>query len=200
MNKYLSIKTLFLFCFVSGLSQAQTSSNLDIFKTLVDRSVNGIFKHEGNSSKDIFLNLKLGLEYKVFEDQIYKSVQSSNKKAVSVYNPNENLEVSYTLEKAQVKYGEMFRDGFLGEELMPRTLSISGSYRIKINDDLIDNFSYENTDTVRVDEIQNLENSSYPFTKGEIPSEPFLSNLFEPLMAVGTAAVVIVLFFTVRSK
>jgi hypothetical protein len=64
----------------------------------------------------------------------------------------------------------------------------------------VKDFYYESIDTVEFDEIQTLENPSYPFTQGRIPTEPFMSNLFEPLVALTTAAVVIALFFKVRSK
>ena len=48
--------------------------------------------------------------------------------------------------------------------------------------------------------IKSLENESFPFTKGAVPPEPFLSGLAEPLIAIGTAAVIIALFFSIRSK
>lgn len=190
----------FLLMIFSSLLHAQTITNLEVFKVLIDSSVADIVKYAADSEKDIYLNLKLGSSYSVFEDQIYKSFQIRGKKLSSVYNPLENSELSYTAENAAVTYGENFRDGFLGEHYVSRFITLEGSYRLHNNSTIVENFSYKSADTVRYDEIESLENTSYPFTKGAIPSEPFLSNLFEPLVAIATAAIVITLFFTVRSK
>jgi hypothetical protein len=55
-------------------------------------------------------------------------------------------------------------------------------------------------DTIKVDDIKNLENISFKFTTGSLPPEPFFSGLFEPVFALGTAAAAVILFFTIRSK
>jgi len=41
---------------------------------------------------------------------------------------------------------------------------------------------------------------SLPFTRAELPPEPFFSGLLEPAVAIGSAAVAIYLLFAVRSK
>jgi hypothetical protein len=179
---------------------AQTKTNLEVFKLLVDSSIAEIVRKTADSEKDIFLNLKLGGFYSVLEDQIYKSFQARGKNLSTENRPSENSELSYTIENSKVSYGEIFRDGFLGAHYIPRIVSLEGSYRIQDIHNTMDNFSLQSVDTVSYDEIGALENTSYPFTKGEIPSEPFLANLFEPVVAVSAAAVVIALFFTVRSK
>ncbi len=153
-----------------------------------------------DSPKDIYLDLKLGSSYAILEDQIFKSIKAHKKNISLISNPSENIGLSYSIENAVVNYGEIFRDGFLGDHFVERKIFISGSYRFQDKEVKIKDFYFDNIDTVKFDEIQTLENYSYPFTKGEIPSEPFLSNLFEPLVAITTAAVVIALFFTVRSK
>jgi hypothetical protein len=200
MNIYKSSCIVLLLLLANLSLLAQTKTNLEIIKVLVDSSVADIVRNAADSGKDIFLNLKLGNSYPVLEDQIYKSFQMRGKNLSSVYNPLENSELSYTAENAVVTYGENFRDGFLGGHYVSRFITLEGSYRFHHNSAIVENFSYKSADTVRYDEIESLENSSYPFTKGEIPSEPFLSNLFEPLVAITTAAIVITLFFTVRSK
>lgn len=201
MNKYfISVGIIFLLIFLNFSLEAQPKTNLDVFKELVDASIVEIFAQADAAQKDIHLDLKLGSSYSIFENQIFKSVHKQSKSISSVYNPSENIKLSYSIENAVVNYGEVFRDGFLGEHFVDRKVFISGSYRLQNGKTAVDNFYYENIDTVKFDEIQNLENPSYPFTKGETPTEPFLSNLFEPLVAITTAAVAIALFFTVRSK
>lgn len=200
LNYFLFVKVLFLLLLANLSLLSQTKTNLDVFKVLVDSSIAGALVNSNNSLSEIHLDLKLGSSYNIFEDQIYRSVQAQNKKIVSVNNPLGNSELSYSIENAAVKYGEIDRDGFLGDHFVPRIISLSGSYRLNEKETKMENFYYESIDSVRFDEIQTIENPSYPFTKGEIPSEPFLSDLFEPLVAITTAAVVIALFFTVRSK
>jgi hypothetical protein len=196
----LKLWAVFLAAAFSLSLQAQTKTNLDVFKTLIDSSISKALVNLSQSQKDIHVDLKLGSAYSIFEDQIYRSIQSRKKNISSASNSSENIGLSYSVENAAVNYGEIFRDGFLGDHFVERKIFISGSYRIQDDEMEIKNFYFENIDTVKFDEIQTLENSSYPFTKGEIPSEPFFSNLFEPLVAITTAAVVIALFFTVRSK
>jgi len=184
----------------SILVQAQTKTNLDVFKVLVDSSIAEALINISDSQKDIYVELKLGTSYSILEDQIFKSIKAEKKNISTTPNSSENISLNYSIEDASVNYGEVFRDGFLGDHYVTRKISLSGSYRLHDKVINMDNFHFESVDSVKFDEIQTIENSSYPFTKGEIPSEPFFSNLFEPLVAITTAAVVIALFFTVRSK
>ena len=200
MYSSLSIKILSVVIIANLSLNAQTKTNLDVFKVLVDSSIADLLVTTSGSQKDIYLDLKLGSSYTIFENQIYKSIQSRKRCISQVFNPSENFEVSYSVENAVVNYGEIFRDGFLGDHFLERKIVLSGSYRFQNEELKVKDFSFENIDSVKFDEIQTIENPSYPFTKGEIPSEPFLSNLFEPIVAITTAAVVIALFFTVRSK
>jgi len=199
-NPRLKSWAVFLIAVFSFSLQAQTKTNLDVFKVLVDSSITEALVNISDSPKDIYLDLNLGSSYAILEDQIFKSIKAHKKNISLISNPSENIGLSYSIENAVVNYGEIFRDGFLGDHFVERKVFISGSYRFQDKEVKIKDFYFDNIDTVKFDEIQILENSSYPFTKGEIPSEPFLSNLFEPLVAITTAAVVIALFFTVRSK
>jgi hypothetical protein len=56
------------------------------------------------------------------------------------------------------------------------------------------------TDTIWVKDINTLENESFDFTKGQIPTEPFFLSIWEPVIAIGIAAAVIILFFSIRSQ
>lgn len=178
---------------------SQTKTNLEIFKELIDLSVFQIILNE-NSSSDIFLEVKFSPSFQVFENQIFQSFAAQNKNIVNSYNSSGSVFLSYSLENAKVDYGEIFRDGFLGDQYLERKISLTGSWRLNLESVITKDFHYEKIDTVLFSEIADIENNAYPFTKGTIPTEPFLSNIFEPLVAVTTAAVVIALFFTIRSK
>jgi hypothetical protein len=191
---------LFLFLIGTKLIFAQ-KSNLQVFYTLVDSSTGGIISRLQNSEKEIKLKLDLGSSYSVFENQIIGSFVKNN---FNVNTSEDSIKritsINYILDNAKVIYGDIFRDGLLGNYFIPRKVFISGNYLINSKKIIVQNFNYSFKDTVLVDNLKNLENYSFPFTKGEVPSEPFFSSLFEPLIAIGTAAIAVFLFFTIRSK
>ena len=76
---------------------------------------------------------------------------------------------------------------------------LSGNYFIS-NQSQVKDFKITAIDTINVENVEYVENRSYPFTRGDLPTEPFFSSILEPVIAIGAAAVVIVLFFSVRSK
>ena len=108
--------------------------------------------------------------------------------------------VDIVIEGAGIEYGEMYRDGWFGDHLIQRYTAIYGNYLQTFSSIGKQDFMFEVIDTVRVEDIKYLENDSFPFTKGSIPPEPFISGLAEPIIAIGTAAVLIALFFSIRSK
>jgi hypothetical protein len=199
--KKINYKTFFLIFFlVSTCVFSQTRDNLEIFYTLVDSSGESLIKNIPESIKDINLNIHLGDSYSLFENHLMATFNKAGIKVNLIDTSVRNIYVDYVLDKAKVNYGEMFRSGFFGSYLLPRKLEISGNYSIKNNSFVYKEFHYSYVDTVKVDNVKTLENSSYSFTQGNVPSEPFFSSLFEPLIAIGTAAIAVFLFFTIRSK
>ena len=199
--KKISIKNLFLICFlVSTCVYSQTMDNLDVFYTLIDSSGENLMKNLPDSDKEINLNLNLGRSYTLFENHLMAVISKAGYRINSKDTIENKISVNYVLDKAKVNYGEMFRRGLFGSYFLPRQLEISGNYSIKNSSFTFKKFQYNYMDTVRVDNVKTLENNSYSFTQGNVPPEPFFSSLFEPLIAVGTAAIAILLFFTIRSK
>ncbi len=209
---------LIIFLFPDSFAIAQSKTNLEILFSLVDSSIVEINSSVPLSVKEIKIDFNHGNYFSVFQNQVIydfvklgrtvipdlpaRLVSDTSERAGQVGSVNNTgaAEVNYTLENAGVEYGEMERDGFLGSFLMPRKLKIDGSYSVKNNTVQPGNFHYTYQDTIAVDDIKTLENPSFPFTQGEVPSEPFLSGLFEPVVAIGSAALAVILFFTVRSK
>jgi hypothetical protein len=105
---------------------------------------------------------------------------------------------SYTIEKPFTQYMNIFRDGFWGPFLVQREISLKGNYFYSGSGKK--DFNFECMDTIKVDDIKNLENISFKFTNATLPPEPFFTGLFEPVVALGTAAAAVILFFTVRSR
>ena len=206
-NKYFADRLkLFFYLIAFTLSSgfelhSQSLTNLDVFYALTDSLVDQISLQIPSDEKDILLELNLGQSYSLFSNNIIERFKENGKE---IYFQSSDvtkiLRVDIVMEGAGVEYGEMFRDGFFGTHYVQRYSAIYGNYLISTSGEFKQEFEITQIDTVKVDDINSLENPSYPFTQAAVPPEPFISGLAEPVIAIGTAALVIVLFFTIRSE
>jgi hypothetical protein len=181
--------------------QARARTNLDVFYSLTDSLVDRIVYEIPFEEKEILLTLNLGEAYSLFANQIRARFENNDKKIL--VQPPDELSipvVDIVLEGAGVEYGEIYRDGWFGTHYMSRYSTIFGNYFQSFSETRKIKFEFSTIDTVKVEDIKFLENESFPFTQSNIPPEPFLSGLAEPLIAIGVAAAIIVVFFTVRSE
>ncbi len=149
----------------------------------------------------ILLTQNLGEQYSLFSNHIKTAFIKNGKEVLD--SPPEELNIPHVnivIEGAGVEYGEMFRDGWFGAHYVQRYCALYGNYLQSFSAEGKMEFEFSIIDTVKVDEIKYLQSESFPFTKGKIPPEPFLSGIAEPLIAIGVAAAVVILFFSVRSK
>ncbi len=179
---------------------AQVKTNLNIFYTLIDSSAGQAAASFPESERKAIIQLNLGTGYTLFRNKIISDLSSRRIKIIESDSAKNSNNLNYVLENAQVKYGEMFKKGVFGTFYVPRIISISGNFLLTPVSSRAADFNFCSIDTVAVNDIDDLENSSYPFTQGELPPEPFFASLFEPVVAIGTAALAVILFFTVRSK
>ncbi|NWG28018.1 MAG: hypothetical protein HXY48_05725 [Ignavibacteriaceae bacterium] len=207
VNKYLffcrEFSFLILILTFSSIPEiaGQSKTNLDVFYSLTDSLVDQINSGIPASEKKILLTLNLGQSYSLFSNSIKERFRKNGKEILE--QPADELNIPHVdlvLEGAGVEYGEMFRDGWFGPHYIQRYSTIFGNYLQTFSETGKQEFEITKIDTVKVDELKYLENESFPFTKGTIPPEPFLSGFAEPLIAIGTTAAVVVLFFTVRSE
>jgi hypothetical protein len=175
---------------------AQLKNNLQIFNELVDSSINSAVTFIPDSVKNIQPDLESGL-FSVFNSEI---ISELSKRGYNLVAGSNAFKLQYTFNNAVTSYGEMYRNGFLGEYYVPRKIMLSGSFNFSGSTIFTRDFYYSSLDTVNVDSVSALENSAYPFTQGKLPAEPFFSGILEPVVAVGTAALAVILFFTIRSK
>jgi hypothetical protein len=168
---------------------------------LTDSLVDQINSEIASNENKILLTLNLGQNYSLFSNNIKEKFRKNGKEIIE--QPPDELNIPHVdivMEGAGVEYGEMFRDGWFGTHYIQRYSTIFGNYLLTFSESGKREFEITEVDTVKVEDLKFLENDSYPFTKGKIPSEPFLSGFAEPLIAIGVAAAVIVIFFTVRSE
>ncbi len=190
----------FILVACTNFSMGQTRTNLDVMNGLVDSVAAGIAGHLSPDEKGFYLQFDTGDDYIIFKNHLIAYFRRNGYKVYTSAEGDMNVTVSISLSDAKVSYGDMFREGFLGAFYLPRHIALSGNYGIYRESADASAFNYSYIDTVRVDSVKQLENNSHLFTKGNIPPEPFFADLLEPIVAIGTAAVAVILFFTVRSK
>jgi hypothetical protein len=206
VNKYSvipgkNILIFLIFFLLTANINSQTPTNLEVFYSLTNSLVDQIIKEIPAEENKILLTLNLGQSYSLFLNRINSRFQSQGIEILEI--PPDDIiipQLNIVMEGAGVEYGEMFRDGWFGSHYVQRYSTIFGNYIQTLSETGKRNFELTHLDTVKVEDIQYLENESFPFTKGAIPSEPFISGFAEPLIAIATVAVVIALFFTIRSE
>lgn len=185
----------------SSIVFPQIKTNIEIFYSLTDSLVNDVASGLNEDNKNITLTLNLGDSYSVFSNSIRNGLQKKGIKIFPVSSESKILpEINLNLINAKVEYGESERDGWFGNYYVSRTIAIEGNYLNSLSGDGLISYYFKSVDSVNVDEIESLESESFPFTKGKVPGEPFFSSLWEPVIAIGVAAVTVILFFSVRSK
>ena len=194
-----SLRFLFVFILFQSSANSQTISNLDQFYTLIDTATNQLIK-DLEDVKKVNLELNFGVDFSVFANKVRGNLLRSGVQLIGDNSEDQNfVRVNFVVDNSFVGYSEPEKDGIFGDFFTQRTLELSGNYFIS-NQSQVKDFKLTVVDTVNVENVQELENRSYPFTQGELPPEPFFSSLLEPIVAIGAAATVIILFFSVRSK
>ncbi|MFA5803566.1 MAG: hypothetical protein WC879_02885 [Melioribacteraceae bacterium] len=185
---------------ISVSSIAQTKTNIDVIYKLIDRSVSRADSVLG-TKQTINLSFTSLLILEVLKPKIFQTFNEHGY-LLTTSTIESNSAVNYAVTSLKVEYRNPFSDGLFGGLLLERKITFYYSLTITGTDKTIKSFSYlENQiDTVKVDEISGLENKTLPFTQSSIPSTPLLSNLWEPIIVVGTLIVTIVLLFSIRSK
>lgn len=185
----------------SILLHAQTKSNLQIFYDLADSAAGMVLKQIPPQENECKLNLNLGSSYLVLRDKILNRFIEGGKKVIQGITPDSSTAVvDITIDKTDVTYGEMYRKGIFGNFYVPRIVKLSGNFLVLLSGTAMHDFNFSYSDSIKVDDVKSLENTSYPFTMGQLPPEPFFASLFEPVIAVGATALAVILFFTIRSK
>lgn len=190
---------LFLFLTISGLISAvgQSKSNLEIFFAQIDSVGMQVRQNIQDEDLPLKLNFLSSPEYSILENRLTSFFVKNNFKISR--EESSHLSINFTITEADVKYNESFRDGLFGDILVEREIKLNGNFLI-LDKNYSKDFSYSYTDTIKYDQLNEIENRAYPFTQNNHPSEPFFSSLIEPVIAIGAAATAVILFFTIRSK
>lgn len=193
-----SLRLFLLVILLSTISvHGQSKTNLEIFFSQIDSAGKEILSNIADKNTLVKINFLSGSEYSILENRL-TSFLIKNGLTLST-DENSSLKLSFAITEASVKYNDSFRDGLFGDILVERTVVLNGNFLIP-EQNLSKDFSYLSADTIKYEQLSEIENRAYPFTQNNHPSEPFLSSFIEPIIAVGAAATAVILFFTIRSK
>ncbi|MCL4540524.1 MAG: hypothetical protein M1378_13150 [Bacteroidetes bacterium] len=102
----------------------------------------------------------------------------------------------------EVNYSEPVTSHIFGSSDVIRTLR--SEYDVEVSDSARVTFARAFTmafrDTVSENEIPDLEKGSYDFLHGRLEEKNFLDTVFQPVLFVASAAVIVYLFFTLRGS
>ncbi|MCX7875296.1 MAG: hypothetical protein N2321_03895 [Melioribacteraceae bacterium] len=188
----------FLMCF-GLISKAQVKTNIEIIDSLFSNSVDK-FQNIIDKNEKTYLEIITSNDYDILKGILIKHIS----KKVNLVSEKENTgqSISFYIEKAKVNYESPRRENFLGDFIVDRNVEVKGNVVIKnkFNELKVYEIKNQTNDVISFDDIKLIENQSLPFTKSDIPNVPLISNLFEPIIVVGTLIVSTVLLFVVRSK
>ncbi len=193
--------------FASG-SQSNDSvkTNLELFRDGISALTDSIF--EGLPSDE---RASVVVSGQFTDEQLFVRqaiVSRLKEKGTKVYldkadNSLSSSEIEIVSPEVQVKYGESFRESFLGETKTTRSVSVVIPFLTK---DVQSNFviesrtlTYNYSDTISTDFIPSLEQTEFPCTHAPMPERDFFDHLLEPIIIIGATGVAVYLFFHVRS-
>jgi len=194
-------KNLLIIFFFSSQIFSQQLTNLEKIYELIDNSGKDISLIIKSRNEEFGLKLSCPAELNILEQRV-RFAFSRESLNFNKNTPLSEAVLNYNVDNAGINYKRVFKDGWFGDLLVEREAVLKGTFVLESKGMFLksDKFEYAELDTVKLDDISKLENMSLPFTKNEVPPEPFFSGLLEPVIAVGTAVVTVILFFTVRSK
>lgn len=186
---------IYIFIFFNYTLIAQTDSNLDRINLLLKDVCTKI---SAKLTNPIVLNFysPANLFFLKNRTEVYFTELGK----ISTKNINDTL--NFNLEEVGIIYSKIIKSGFFGDYFVERCAYIKGTYLAKDEEKtvLTGEFNISKIDSINYDDISKLENFSLPFTRGDLPPEPIAPSIIEPLIAISSAVLTVVLFFTVRSK
>lgn len=196
---------------LAGLLHSQSinkddgKSNLEIITNLLNKNLELVENQFVILGKDkVFC---LGIKGKGNTPEYFNKIFRQKFIDIKIVNESACSSSDYRIEFMNVdflvKYYEITGSVFKNKKVK-RNISVQNSYRIyyKETDSVV--FLKESgetqSDEFYLDDLEEIERSSYSFTKGTLPEQSFWEKAFIPGIVTLTSAVAIVLFFVIRSK
>lgn len=205
IKRYRFTKAFIFLILVNYVLIAQ-QTNLELFQALSQKILSdSTILSQLNPALPVFLNLKNVQDAWILAQPITSTLVKKGYEILvdSMQELQTFQQVTILPTKMNIAYGKIHRRGMFGTRKTSRictlTLSIEITQQTLNRVILSDSFTVMATDTVSVDMIPSLENSSISCTQAVLTDESFFDRVIEPLIIVGTTGVAILLFFTIRS-
>ncbi len=187
---------------IAQINNAATLNNLAVFKKLVNTSIEKYIEPVENNNS-IILKVQAPDDFKwIFEEQV--SSLANNNSIAAVYNfPKTDsiqsaLLLDINLQKSKTEYKTY---SFLPKDKIIRYIYLDYYIKLTQSDNkVLLSEQYTNTyqDTIKSDQINQLQDINYPFTIGKKQSK--IKNIFEPLLIMSVTGTIIYIFYAFRSK
>ena len=169
-------KTFIILCallIVPVFVTAQTKTNLEKIFQLIDNSVVKVGEVVGKT-ENVALSVTGTVSLELLKPKVQAAFSNRGYKMKNE-NSDEIAKVTYSLNQAKVEYANAEKDGFFGDVIAERIVSLNGIVSIISSDGLLKTFDVNESakDTIIVDEIKNYEDSTVPFTQGKKPEVSF---------------------------
>jgi len=119
-------------------------------------------------------------------------------------SPNAGWTIDVVVDDIAVRYSNPRAGGIFASGLLDRTVATTVRVQVRSqgSEDLIVDGRYSPSirDTIASTDVDFLETSYLPFTRGRVPPAGFFSTVLEPVVVTATIAVAVLLLFTVRSN
>lgn len=201
---------VFLILFVNLLNngdahQKNTKTNIEVMQSLIARISDKVLTYS-----NIPVQESISVRYPAIDDAwIAKTVITPKLKSegYKVFD-FDSINSKYLYEIGslilEVQYLNMFRDGLFGEKRLTRNISTSLAVELKnsLTNEILHSglLNEKMSDTVSVDEIENLELASVKRSRADIPDNDILDSIIEPLVIIGAVGVSVYLFYYIRTK
>ncbi len=180
--------------------------NIDIFSRQLDAAFNELENQLVIAGNDKLYHLRFSKESDENDYLLLKLKQRFGSYKLLTGNSVNNADYDIVFENTKLKtnYKDIFSSSFLSSKKVKRKIEVKYFNKIIDNSTNVEiysnniNESYE--DDFLLDNLEQVENSSYEFTKGQLPEENLLDKVLIPAVVVGASAVAIILFFVIRSK
>ncbi len=187
--------------FFTSISSGQRLTNYEIFRAQVDALSGSIGKTLTDwKTKEASYQSKSGEIEMYVRQRIEEQLLGSGFRIRQDSSSVPQLKVSVPLIK--VVYSSPVASHIFASSDVERT--VQSDYDIEITDSgevkFAKSYSFVYSDTVKESEISDLESGSYSFLHGKIDPGGFFDAMFQPVLFIASAAVIVYLFFTLRGS
>ena len=199
---------LFFFFMLRGISFSQSGSdnNLEAANKLIDDSFTSIGNKLLILGKESFYQLVYdpGNNSGSYITDRFRNRFNNYKLIINEDSDSIDYKIVFKNPLITTKYKKIFTDDLLGVKKVVRETSVSYDSEITAKDSsgFLFNQSYSKKakDNIALDQVSNLEDNRYEFSRSDLPEENTLNQILFPAIIISVSALAIILFFSIRSK